>query len=86
MVAMAQGGGAVFTCQGEGFPESTSAPNCYCEVPMPARGAAASRALGIRCVDDVDNDDASLAADATQKSTPALEKEIDLPEDGDYNF
>ena len=42
--------------------------------------------LMIGCVDDVDNDDASLAADATQKSTPALEKEIDLPEDGDYNF
>ena len=55
--------------------------------------AAASRALGIGCVDDADDDDASLAAEklrdcaqdfATQESTSALEQEIDLPEDEDY--
>ena len=55
--------------------------------------AAASRALGIGCVDDADDDDASLAAEklrgcaqdfATQESTSALEQEIDLPENEDY--
>ena len=55
--------------------------------------AAASRALGIGCVDDADDDDASLAAEklhdcaqdfVTQESTSALEQEIDLPEDEDY--
>ena len=55
--------------------------------------AAASRALGIGCVDDADDDDASLAAEklhdcaqyfVTQESTSTLEQEIDLPEDEDY--
>ena len=50
--------------------------------------AAASRALGIGCVDDADNDDASLAAEkfrdcmvdfVTQQSRGAF----DLPEDED---
>ena len=55
--------------------------------------AASSRALRIGCVDDADDDDASLAAEklrdcaqdfATQESTSALEQEIDLPECENY--
>ena len=72
------------------YPEMAAAPDTDDDGDL---AAAASRALGIGCVDDADDDDASSAAEklrdcaddfATQESTSALEQEIDLPEYEDY--
>ena len=72
------------------YPEMAAAPDTDDDGDL---AAAASRAMGIGCVDDADDDDASSAAEklrdcaddfATQEPTSALEQEINLPENEDY--